>query len=74
MTRFATKRGQLTAYALACGYIQRRGPWKLYREHGVYHVKGFAPEHPGQLYWDTARTLTEARKILRRGPITPIYR
>ena len=72
--KFKTKRGRLTAYAFACGYIERRGPWKLYQEHGVYHIKGISPENPGQMYWDTARTLTEARVCLRRGAITPKYK
>jgi hypothetical protein len=68
MNKFKTARGRLTAYALACGYIERYGPWKLWYEHGVFHVNGI--KH-GQCYWDTARTLTDARKILARGAITP---
>lgn len=37
-----TPSGQLTAYGLACGYVQRsqQGNYKvdLYREHNSYHV------------------------------------
>jgi len=63
-TRFHTAAGRLTAYAFACGYIERLGTLTLGREHNVYHVKGIAPL-TGVHVWETYRTLTEARQQLR---------
>ena len=60
--RLETKTGKLTSYAFACGYIERRGPFTLFREHGCYHIKGIKND---KVEWLTARTLTEARKLLR---------
>lgn len=57
-------RGRVTAYGFACGHLERRDGFTLYREHGVYHVKGF--DATGKHYWETARTVTEARKLLQR--------
>lgn len=57
-------RGRLTAYAFACGYVESDEPAKLWREHGVYHVNGINPV-TGVRFWESYRTLTEARKGLR---------
>jgi hypothetical protein len=62
--KFYTANGRLTAYAFACGYLETDGPFKLYREHGVYHVVGFAPIG-GARIWRSARTLREGRETLR---------
>jgi len=64
MMNLQTATGKLTSYGFACGYIERRGGFTLSREHNVYHVKGFgAGTVP---HWETARTLTEARTLLRQ--------
>lgn len=44
--KFYKKNGQLTAYGLACGYIETfeldsENRVSLFREHNVYHIKGF---------------------------------
>ena len=56
-------RGRLSAYALACGYIEQRGNVKLWHEHGCYHVRLWVRE-TGQRDWRSMRTLTEARKTM----------
>lgn len=62
--RLRDGRGRLTAYAFACGYCEREERngvrFSLWQEHGVYHVQRF----DGVRTWETARTLTAARKIL----------
>lgn len=62
---FHNARGKLTAYALACGYIEKkeRGTVQvtLWREHGVYHVRAHDFER-GRIFWDSFITLTDARK------------
>lgn len=66
---FATKRGELTEYALGCGYIQRREVNEilvtLWREHGVYHVRVHDFRNGWRVAWETFKTLTDARKYYR---------
>lgn len=57
------KHGRLTAYAYACGYVTNLYYFRLWREHGVYHVNGTSPT-AGRI-WQSYRTLTDARKGLR---------
>jgi hypothetical protein len=38
---FYTKRGLLTRYSFACGYVEKKGGLSLHMEHDVYHVRGF---------------------------------
>lgn len=55
--KFINKDGSLTAYSLACGYVQDLGnEWKLYKD-GCYHVHRTVNE------WHTFASLTEARKV-----------
>jgi hypothetical protein len=56
---FYTKTGLLNAYALACGYVEVRNGWRLYKD-GCYHV------HKDVDNWLTFGTLTEARKVWRK--------
>ena len=62
--RLSTKYHKLTAYALACGYVERKGEGDnrtvLDRENGCYHVKGFTN---GKHFWESFGTLTAARKF-----------
>ena len=45
MLQFQDATGRLTAYAFACGYVERKGSGgnrsALLLQHGVYYVKGF---------------------------------
>ena len=62
------KRGTLTAYGLACGYVEKRGEATLHREHGLYHVRGWVPGmHGGSVRaWQVFERLVNARKALAR--------
>jgi hypothetical protein len=51
--------GNLTAYDFACGYVQREGEVRLYKD-GVYHVQAASG------YWESYGTLTEARRDYAR--------
>lgn len=65
-SQFYTKRGRLTSYALACGYIEKHydnsQSVTLWYEGSVYHVRHF--DHKLiKWYLDSCyETLTEARK------------
>ena len=68
--KFYNNNGDLTAYALACGYIEIAGQYtlgskawaKLWHEHGHYHVKYSLGEESGYTErWDFT-TLAKARK------------
>ena len=65
-----TKRGELTCYAFACGYPERNGPFRLYMEHGVYHVAGHTTD--GVWIHRSDKTMTQARKTLRE--VVRIYK
>ena len=57
---FKNAKGELTAYAFACGYVERlnENVW-LWRD-GVYHVQ------TNSGFWESFATLTEARQTARR--------
>jgi hypothetical protein len=66
---FKTKSGQLTPYALACGYIEqveenevRTTLWK----EGCYHVRQHDFKEKGRIFWDSFTKLTDARRDLIR--------
>lgn len=69
--KLKTKRGLLTPYALACGYIQTREivpdiRITLWFE-GGYHVRAYDHAAQRRLFWVVVSSLTEARKIYQRG-------
>lgn len=51
-----TKAGKVSAYGFACGYGERAGDYRLFKD-GVYHIQGKG-------IWQTFNTLAEARKGL----------
>jgi hypothetical protein len=55
---FYRKDGKLTAYAFACGYVERVYAFKIYKD-GVYHLQN---EITG--LWDSFATIQEARQQL----------
>lgn len=69
--QFHTASGRLTAYALHCGYVERRTSnipereivTELYHEGGCYHIRTNGPDIAPRSLWDTARTLTDAHKL-----------
>lgn len=60
-----TARGWLTAYALACGYVERavkrNTTLQLWCEHGVYHVRAHDHGSLGRLFWHSYPTVKQAR-------------
>jgi len=66
-----TKRGNLSAYGLSCGYAERYTTKdvriELSKEYCCYHVKASGKTHEGKWQeWQSFDTLTEARKALSR--------
>lgn len=60
----------LSAYQLACGYVQRHEcdgiQTTLWREHGAYHVRTHDFNQHQRIAWNVFRTLTEARREYAR--------
>jgi len=54
-SKFRTKKGNLTPYAFACGYIEEKNGWRLFLD-GCWHVRGHGK-------WVSFDTLAEARKF-----------
>ena len=65
-----TKRGNLTAYGLGCGYVERLDDGcitvQLSKEHGVYHVKKkvIATDTRWSI-WQSYDTLKEAQQAYK---------
>ena len=63
-----TKRGNLTAYGLGCGYVERLEDGcitvQLSKEHGVYHVKKKVIEGKWTI-WQSFDTLKEAQQAFK---------
>ena len=54
--KFIKKDGSLTAYSLACGYVETLGDgWQLFQD-GCYHLRRSNED------WLTFSTITQARK------------
>lgn len=60
---FYTVKGELTAYAFACGYVESGCGYRLFKD-GCYHLQGF-PNLSTHLVWLTFSTLKEAREAFR---------
>ena len=64
MEKFKLKNGDLSQYALACGYVQKKvlmtgARVELYMEHATYHVKKHLPG--STRVWEVHAALTPAR-------------
>jgi len=71
-SRFRNKDGSLSAYALACGYIQRRDTAPnvsitLWHEGACYHVRKHDHNTGRRAFWHSTESLTEARRVFRKG-------
>jgi hypothetical protein len=66
-----TKRGRVTPYGLACGYIEQfehNGKRvTLWLEHGALHVRAHDFTEHQRLFWDCPETLTAARARFDRA-------
>ena len=57
--KFQNKDGSLTAYSLACGYVQTlENGWQLFQD-GCYHLRRSSEE------WLTFESLTQARQAYK---------
>lgn len=69
--KFHNKNGTLTAYAFACGYIEKRtlatdgGEATLYRDGACWHVQA-RDDARGRFLWECFDTLTPARAFFRK--------
>jgi len=63
--KFKTPSGELTAYALACGYIERKETptlrLDLWHEGALYHVRAHDFAEHTRLFWESFDTLRAAR-------------
>lgn len=57
---FKNAKGELTAYAFACGYVERLNENVWLWHDGVYHVQ------TNSGFWESFATITEARQTARR--------
>ena len=62
MSKLETKSGHLTAYAFACGYVERDGEVTITRENGVYFIRR-SPRSLGGHNVRVSHTLKDARVI-----------
>jgi hypothetical protein len=78
MFKTVSKDGTLTAYGLACGYVESE--WfnvnlpstegikvTLWHELGCYHVRAHDFDASKRIFWDSFRSLPEARKRYRQA-------
>ena len=71
VNKFEKSNGDLTVYALACGYVQTKGvnntQIALWREGGpAYHVRIHDFNTHERIFWRSTSNLTEARRWVRQ--------
>lgn len=71
MPKFKTSNGWLTAYALACGYIETIDHPTINMSlcdngGGLYDVKAYDCEAHKRLFWESFETIKEARTFFSR--------
>src|SRR5262245_30259096 len=70
-TSFHNQHGRLTAYALACGYVESKDIGQvnvaLWQEHVVFHVRAHDRGTGRRVFWESFRTMTEARRLYDRA-------
>ena len=62
--KFHNKNGDLSRYALSCGYVQTLGTFQLFREHSCYHIVG--RDKNEKLVRASSWSLSLIRKAFRR--------
>ena len=70
--KFEKSNGDLTVYALACGYVQIKEVnnirVSLWRDSGpVYHVRVYNFDTHDRVIWKSSPNLTEARQWYKQG-------
>ena len=74
LEKFRNKNGDHSVYAFACGYIQGRelSPGvkiALWHDGACYHVCAQDSDTGARLFWHSANSLTEARRVYRAGKL-----
>jgi len=75
VSRFRNANGDVSSYALACGYIQQRDlapgvQITLWHEGGpCYHVRAHDHNEHKRVFWHATESLTEARRVYRAGKL-----
>lgn len=73
LERFRLKNGvDLSAYALACGYVQRRAVSTdvdivLWHEGACFHVRAHDYTAGRRVFWFSTMRLTDARRVYKSG-------
>ena len=75
---FYNKDGSLTAYALACGYLEQKGEvggssasgftgiqTTMWREHDCYHVRKHDFTNGKRIFWYVTPKLGDARRVFK---------
>lgn len=62
--KFYNKSGSLTTYSFACGYVEAKGGYSLWKEHWCYHIAG--KNAAGEIVHKETDSLVEARAIMRK--------
>ena len=72
--QFTTKNGDLTPYALVCGYKQTHANgsietelWQECPGLRLYHVRQYDFEQAVRIFWDTYEKLSDARKAFKKA-------
>jgi hypothetical protein len=70
--KFTLANGQLSVYALACGYLQqypKAAPAPdqvtLWHEGACFHVRRYSNEK-GMIFWESFHSIGEARKLFAK--------
>jgi hypothetical protein len=68
--KFYNKNGSLTAYSLACGYIEKKEKnnvtLTLWKE-GCYHVRKHNHFFGKRIFWQSFNSLTKARQFFKEN-------
>lgn len=72
--KFHTKKGLLTLYSFACGYVEKyEGEGKettVWHEGGpCFHVRTHDHVNHKRIAWDVAESITDIRKVLARHKV-----
>lgn len=74
--RFRNKNGDLSVYALACGYLQVREKggieYRLWHEGACFHVRAVNSETRERIFWYSTEKLGAARKVFRTGKMPEV--
>lgn len=70
MPKFKNPDGSLTAYAFACGYVERKETpalrLDLWHEGAVYHVRAHDYAEHKRVFWESFDTLRPARAFFAK--------